>query len=160
MRHFDIRRMQSGDIIQTKYTRIVCHIFDNGIYILVTPSYPIQTEDGYFIHDHQFDCRVAHCRNIEDVEYNMLMMPLLFSDSPVFHDKDEAYKYACDILKDMENRGEFVEYGIEYIFMDHTYYPNITKELAKKILDNTRKGNPPLDVSIIKGIKTDVLELY
>lgn len=117
---------------------------DNGVYILVTPSYPKKTEDGHYQNTGLSDYRVAVCQNIDDIQYSDMIMVLYFHDSPVFHDKDEAWNYAVKMAEEYTKDGGYLEYGIEWWYEDCKYYPNATYKAAKKILD-CYEGATPLD---------------
>lgn len=111
---------------------------DNGIYILVSP----ELDNGFFTGNNEY--RVAHCQAIENVNtgqrtYNntdiaLYYEVLLFGNSEIFKSKSDALKKAEEIYnKIMESDFPIIEYGIQFIYINHPF-PEIPKDEARKVI--------------------------
>ena len=110
---------------------------DNGIYILKTP----RRDDP-----EQFEYRVVHCQNIENVcqrnvswaKVQPAYAVIYFGDSTVFDNKSDALIEAGSIEDEILS-GEFcpiLEYGIceVYLPLDGPF-PDITIDKARELID-------------------------
>lgn len=114
---------------------------DNGIYILRTNKPYIR--DGNALYPQEgYEYRVAHCQNIEDIDYSDLYLPVLFGDSHIFYSYIQAWEYATDLSQNYD----YLEYGISSVHKE-VIFPNMTRAAALKALDNY-EGATPLDYKV------------
>lgn len=116
---------------------------DNGVYILRTFASPIKDDNYYKSQHEKYEYRVAPCQAIEDVDYSDLYMPLLFGNSKVFDNFEDALQEAQTIHDSITRNDGFTEYGICEI-EKNTLFPNMTQKAAVKALD-IYVGAKPLD---------------
>lgn len=103
---------------------------DNGIYILKTAKYPLKEGNSYITQD-GYEYRVAHCQNIDDIDYSDLYLVLLFSEYDIIDNENDAWNKAEQLFEEVG----WIEHGISLIDMSYKYFPNMTKEAARKALD-------------------------
>lgn len=104
---------------------------DNGVYILKTPARPVKKGNALFNRHGVFEYRIAHCQAIDNLDYSDIYMPLLFGNSKVHENEEDAIKEAKTIHDDLP----FSEYGICLVEKRVTF-PNMTSQEAYKAINS------------------------